>query len=80
MTDNTEAPSDDLLRLAEVERRVGLKKTAIYERIAAKVFPAPVPDEFGRTARWSKAEIDAYVEARKAARNMGQNMGRPLAA
>lgn len=66
---------DNLLSRSQVERRVGLKRSAIYARMAAGVFPKPVPDELSRTVRWAESEIDAYVDARKQARNMGQAAG-----
>ncbi len=53
------APSRVLLRLAEVERRVCLKKTAIYRRIAEGTFPEPRKD--GRRVTWYEADIEAYV-------------------
>lgn len=59
--------ADVLIRLAEVMRRTGLKKTAIYARIAAKTFPAPVRD--GGASLWVEAEVQAHIDALKAARN-----------
>jgi predicted DNA-binding transcriptional regulator AlpA len=37
-------PDEDFrfLRLREVEARVGLRRSSLYRRIAAKEFPAPV--------------------------------------
>jgi prophage regulatory protein len=72
--------SERLLTRSEVEARVGLKRSAIYERMAAGVFPRPVPDELSRAVRWVESEIDAYVAARIEARNMGSNMGHSRAA
>jgi prophage regulatory protein len=60
--------SEVLLTRAQVERRVGLKRSAIYDRMARGLFPKPVPDEAGRSVRWVESEIDAYVAARIAAR------------
>lgn len=51
-----------LLPLAEVMDRVGLRKTAIYERIARGEFPAPV--QLGTTVRWVESEVDDWIEAR----------------
>lgn len=52
-----------LLRLPEVTRIVGLKRSAIYERIARKQFPAPV--ELGpRTVAWPDTAIAAWVQQR----------------
>ncbi|HEY5850417.1 MAG TPA: AlpA family transcriptional regulator [Lysobacter sp.] len=58
-----------LLRLPEVISRVGLKKTAIYARIAAGTFPRPVTD--GGVSRWVEAEIDAWIGQLIAKRDAG---------
>jgi len=70
--------TDTLLRLPAVMARVGLKKTAIYARIAAKTFPAPITD--GGVSRWLESEIDAYIAALKAQRDGDRNGDRPQAA
>lgn len=70
--------TDTLLRLPEVMRRVGLKKTAIYARIAAKTFPAPVTE--AGVSRWFESEIDAYVAGLKARRDGDRNGDHPKAA
>ena len=52
-----------LLRLSEVEARIGLKKSAIYAGMATKSFPAPV--RLGnRCVAWHEAEIDAWIASR----------------
>jgi len=52
-----------LIRRPEVERRVGLRRTAIYDRIGRGEFPKPV--QLGTAAvAWIESEIDAWVEAR----------------
>lgn len=49
-----------ILRLHEVEARVGLRHSAIYERIANGTFPRPVA--LGPKARgFIETEIDAYI-------------------
>lgn len=55
------------LRLAEVIRRVGLGKSAIYTRIRAKAFPKQV--DLGGVSVWVESEIDAWIAARIAERN-----------
>jgi prophage regulatory protein len=50
-----------LLPIAEVCARVGLRKTAIYDRIARGEFPAPV--SLGTTSRWVESEVDAWIDA-----------------
>lgn len=59
--------SETLLRLPEVMRRVGLKKTAVYARITAGAFPKPVVE--GNVSRWFESEIDAYIEGLRVRRN-----------
>ncbi|WP_425493954.1 helix-turn-helix transcriptional regulator [Lysobacter gummosus] len=71
-TAHSRVPANErLLRRKEVEEKVGLKKTAIYQRIAKGVFPVPVPDEDGTTVRWLDSEIRAYIAGRKRARGGG---------
>lgn len=49
-----------LLRLPEVETRVGLRRSAIYDRIARGAFPRPV--KLGdRVSAWDSREIDRWV-------------------
>ena len=49
-----------LLRLSEVQRIVGLKKTAIYSRVEAGLFPEPLKLS-ERCVRWRAEEIEAWV-------------------
>lgn len=64
--------SDRLLRLAAVIDRVGLEKTAIYDRISSGTFPAPA--KLGtNTARWFESEVDEWMQTLKAARDGDQN-------
>lgn len=60
--------SDVLLELAEVERRSGMKKSAIYAKIKAKKFPAPVKVD-GYASRWVESEIQQWIDALKEARD-----------
>ena len=56
---------EELLRLPAVIRRVGLRKTAIYEKIRRGEFPAPVA--IGVRARaWRASEIDNWIAERSA--------------
>lgn len=51
-----------LLRLPTVIARAGLQRTAIYDRIKAGLFPAPV--KLGaRSSVWPAHEIDACNDA-----------------
>lgn len=51
-----------LLPRREVERRVGLGRSAIYERIAAGTFPRPV--KLGASSVWVESEVEAWIAAR----------------
>jgi prophage regulatory protein len=57
-----------LLTLAQVEGRSGLKKSKLYDLIAAGEFPRPV--RIGAASRWVEAEVEdalaRYVFARDA--------------
>ena len=55
-----ETAPDHLLELKEVERRVGLKKSAIYARIAKGTFPASLGYRDARAKRWSAAAIEQW--------------------
>ena len=58
MTDN-----DCLLRRAEVEKRTGLSRSAIYRLMREEKFPAPV--KIGKRAvRWPQSEISEFIAAR----------------
>lgn len=58
----TTAAPPRLLRLKEVQERVGMSKTTIYDRIKASTFPAPV--HLGTMAAWVESEVDAWIHAR----------------
>jgi prophage regulatory protein len=52
--------ADRFLRLPEVESRVGMKKTAIYDRINEGQFPAQI--KLGRNvAVWQESAIDKWI-------------------
>lgn len=51
---------DKILRLPQVMERVGLKKSAIYKRIANKEFPAPV--KLGtHVSGWLESDIQKWI-------------------
>jgi prophage regulatory protein len=57
-----------ILRRPEVERRLGLARSTIYELVAQRRFPAPV--RLGsRAVGWLADEVDQWLEARVAARD-----------
>lgn len=51
-----------LIDLKETMRRSGLRKSAIYDRMAAGTFPKAC--KIGVSTRWVDAEVDAWVEQR----------------
>ena len=58
-TESTRSP-DRLLRLPEVQRLTGLKRSAIYEQMQKGTFPRSV--KVGpRAASWSEASIQAWI-------------------
>ncbi len=60
----TEGPSDTrILRLPEVLARVGLRRSAVYQLMAAGHFPASVrltPNSVG----WRSDDIEAWITSR----------------
>lgn len=48
----------------EVERRVGLSRTAIYERMARRAFPRPVRDLDTGSVWWVESEVIEWQLAR----------------
>ncbi len=69
MTEN-HTPPPRLLRLKEVQERVGMSKTTIYDRMRTGTFPVPV--HLGTMAAWVESEIEGWILARIAERDHGQ--------
>lgn len=67
------APAPRFLTRAEVERRVGLRRSAIYRRMREGRFPQPVHDIDSATVWWLESEIEAWQRARIAARETRRN-------
>lgn len=60
MTDGHHAP-DRFMKIDEVQRRVGLGKTMIYQKVRTGSFPAPYKlSPFA--ARWSEREIVQWID------------------
>jgi prophage regulatory protein len=57
----------NLIRLPEVERRIGLKRTSIYKAVKAGTLPAPVRVSERLTA-WREEDIDRWIEQRVSTR------------
>lgn len=53
------------LRLPDVRHQVGLGRSAIYQKIKAREFPAPyLLSPNGRAVAWNSEEIDAWIDSR----------------
>jgi prophage regulatory protein len=52
-----------LLRLPEVQRRTGLPRSTIYDRIKRGDFPAPIKLS-ERSSAWDSRSIDGWIEDR----------------
>lgn len=49
------------LRLPEVINRVGLQRTAIYDRIGRGEFPQSIPLTGGRAVVWLESEVNDWM-------------------
>jgi len=58
-----------LLRIADVSKKVGLCKSRIYAVMKTEGFPQPVQLS-AKSVAWVNAEVDAWIEQRLAARNL----------
>lgn len=63
MNANAPNPTVRLIKLHEVESRVGMKKSSIYAAVKELSFPAPVRLS-RRSVAWSSAAVDAWIAAR----------------
>jgi prophage regulatory protein len=50
-----------LIRRRDVERRTGLSRSSIYEKISRDEFPSPVRLGGGRAVAWVDAEVDGWI-------------------
>ena len=71
---------ESLLTRAEVERRTGFKRTAIYARIAAGTFPRSLRDPATGTVRWLESEVSAWIaDAATQWERVGKSAGKKAA-
>jgi prophage regulatory protein len=56
-------PSDRLLRLPEVQRLTGLRRSALYEQMLRGAFPRSVKTG-RRAAGWSEAAVQSWIADR----------------
>ena len=52
--------TERFLRLTEVMEKVGLRRSAIYDKISRREFPAPV--KIGSASRWLASEVAAWMD------------------
>jgi prophage regulatory protein len=52
---------DRIIRLPEVMGMVGMKKTAIYNRIKDGTFPVPL--KIGRMSGWLESDVQQWIAA-----------------
>jgi len=62
-----------IIRRGEVERRTGLKRSTLYERIKEGTFPRPI-SLGGRAVGWLEIEVDGWLSAQiQKSRNVAFN-------
>ena len=64
-TDTTTAPSlldDPLVEMKEITKLTGLTDKWFYKLIQGGRFPKPI--KFGRSSRWQKSKVEAWLQAR----------------
>jgi len=52
--------SDKFLRMPDVIKKVGLRRTAIYDKISSDDFPQPI--KLGNVSVWLESELDAWMQ------------------
>lgn len=62
---------ESLLRLTEVEKRVGLKRSALYKLIEISEFPRPIRLT-SKAVAWPASEVSNWIDARIAASRQGK--------
>ncbi|KJF79110.1 regulatory protein [Morganella morganii] len=64
-TDTTTAPSlldEPLVDMKEITKFTGLTDKWFYKQIQEGQFPKPI--KLGRSSRWLKSEVEAWLQAR----------------
>ena len=54
-------PAADLITLAEVRSLLRVSRSSVYELMAKRGLPRPV--KIGRSNRWYRHEVDAWLDA-----------------
>lgn len=63
---STITPKERFLRLPDVERLIGFKKSTFYNWIKEGTFPAPV--HVGRMSAWVESDVMKWIENKKTGR------------
>ena len=77
---NQSRPSTSLLRLEEVQRRTGYKRSSLYAKVASGEFPAPVDLGGGRGIAWREDLVSTWIDNRPpvpASRRGPRKAGKP---
>jgi prophage regulatory protein len=62
------AQTTGLIRLKDLQKRIGLSKASIYQLIAQNLFPRPVKlTPSGRAVGWKTVDIDGWIQSREEA-------------
>ena len=61
-------PADPLIRIEEVLRMTGFRKTTVYRAIKHRGFPKPVKYS-PKMARWKRSEVQAFIDRLSAERD-----------
>jgi prophage regulatory protein len=63
-----------VLRLPSVQEKTGLRRSAIYTRMAAGAFPRPISLGIGMARGWVEEEIDDWIRAQISKRDGGRGI------
>lgn len=55
-----QASGESLLRIEQVEAKIGLRRSSIYQRVRGGTFPAPLRLSH-KVSRWRSSEIEAWI-------------------
>lgn len=58
--------SPTIIRRKQVEARVGLARSSLYDKIQKGEFPKPI-NLGGRSVGWLESDVDAWIQSRIAA-------------
>jgi len=64
IADSTPQDMDQLMDAERTANTIDVSLTYMYELIRNGIFPKPI--KIGRSSRWSKAEVNAWIKERKA--------------